>query len=130
MKLIDLARTPAEKKAERARFDAPMASPDAPDYPWGLTVTLDGATLDKLGIKDLPEVGAEVEMMVMAKVVGANIDVNEKAERREVRLQITQMAIEAEDDGEDAKKPRRGDMDADKAYPSMKAKGGAAEKAA
>lgn len=70
-----------------------MAS-DAPEYPYGLQISLDDSSLEKLGLDKLPEVGAEIEIRAVAEVcsVSENKTYEGEVERR-VCLQITDMEV-------------------------------------
>lgn len=90
-KLVDMARTEADKKASQERMEAMMDS-DGPDYPWGLCLNLCNDELDKLGIKELPDVGDEFHIYAVAKVTNVHMSVGETGnDSRGVSLQITQM---------------------------------------
>lgn len=83
--------------SEEAKETNAIAGPDetdAPRYPYGLCIDLDDGSMEKLGIKDLPAVGAE--MTIMAKVVVKSVSSNQyegsDAESR-MSMQITDMEI-------------------------------------
>lgn len=106
-KMVDMARTPAEVKDEIAETCAPCAPSDAkrtaPVYPYGLCVSLDEEVLGKLGIKELPDVGETVHFAALARVTSASeseheTEGGEKQKRCRVELQITNLALESEDD--------------------------------
>ncbi len=111
MKLIDMKR---QSETE----DSTMLSPKTQDeYPWGLRISLDDETLTKLGMAELPKIGAEYKLVALACVV--SISQNESSEgkpSRHVELQIEQMMLmpAAEEEGED-----KGEDMAKKMYPSM-----------
>lgn len=97
-KLVSMKRSAADKRKD-------MGSPCsvesiAPDYPWGLCVNMDGDELDKLGLKDLPEVGTEFMLMAKVKVTSVNQSASESKkkgeydESRRITLQITDLALE------------------------------------
>lgn len=67
MKLVDMKRTAADKKAEREKYDKPC-SIGGDDYPYGLSLTLDAEMLKKLGISDLPKVGTVYTLQASATV--------------------------------------------------------------
>ena len=96
VKMVSMKRSAADKKKD-AGENAPMTS-IAPDYPYGLCIRLDGDELDKLGMKELPQVGTEIPITVKAKVTrvsqsAADTGNKEYDEMRCVELQITDMAI-------------------------------------
>lgn len=89
-KLVDLAYTKAEIKEEKAEYTSGDPSP----YPWGLCLRLEKAELDKLGIKELPQVGSEWHFMAVATVTGVNQSASvTQDEETSVALQITMMQV-------------------------------------
>ncbi len=93
-KLVDMARTAAEKKAEADRFKEPLGPADQRDYPWGLEIRLDHASLEKLGIAELPKPGVEMHVTGVVKVTSVRESADEKSTDRGVELQITHLALE------------------------------------
>lgn len=71
---------------------------DKPQYPYGLKLALDKDIMDKLGMKEMPEVGEKMMLHAMITVV----DLHDSTDYKSVGLQITDMTLE-EDMGE--KKP-------------------------
>lgn len=112
--MVDLARSPKEISEERAGMKSAL-TPDiaVPAYPYGLCISLDEETLEKLGLDgDLPDVGEMVHLVCMAKVTSARQDESVAADgskkiSRRVELQITHMAAEDED-REDTLEEREG----------------------
>lgn len=101
-KLVDMARTDADKKAAQKRMEAMMES-DGPDYPYGLSLCLGKDELEKLGITDLPDVGDEMHIYAVAKVTNVHQSASESGDdSRGITLQICQMGtMEADDADED-----------------------------
>lgn len=96
MKLINLALSKEEAREMQPRT---MAEPELPMYPYGLRIELDDDAIEKLGITELPKVGAE--MMVTAKVCVVSTSTSERQGGDEeccVSLQITDLAIGDEDE--------------------------------
>ena len=56
--LVDMAYTKADKKEEAKEYAVGPGGQIA-DYPWGLCLSLEKKELDKLGVKQLPQVGGE-----------------------------------------------------------------------
>ncbi len=103
-KLVAMARTAAEKKAEKDRWTGTEVS-DAPDYPYGLTITLNDAELKKLGIKELPEVGDEFHIYAVCEVTRVSAFAGkDQPDNRSIELQITDMGAMHEDEGSPASK--------------------------
>lgn len=70
---------------------------DAPDYPYGLTITLDEEALAKLGMPALPQVGQK--MMIQARVEVRSVsqyDSKGGEKEQSVCLQITDMEMSAD----------------------------------
>lgn len=98
MNIVSMKRTAAEKKAMEALYkEGPVSSSE--DYGYGLQLSLGKSELNKLGIKDLPEVGDEFHIYAVARVTSVSAQMSEKmADTRSVNLQITEMGAMHEDD--------------------------------
>lgn len=94
--LTDMKFTKAEAKAQAEEYSKP--SPDnEPSYPWGLEIRLEDESLSKLGLTDLPEVGEEFRLVVVAQVKSASESKMASGRTdRCVCLQITQLGVESE----------------------------------
>lgn len=88
MALVDLKNT-----GDAARTDMEAAD-KTPEYPWGLNVTLNKETLDKLGksITDFA-IGSEHTVAVVMKVQDLSKNVSENYDSESVGLVITQMDL-------------------------------------
>lgn len=97
-KPVDMKLTKREAETD---VPQPVAS-STPRYPWGLTIRLDNTTLDKLGMGELPDVGALCQIMGVGRV----ISVEEReypggdGPRREVSIQIEKLNLAVEDEDE------------------------------
>lgn len=117
---IDLTYTKAEKKEEAKEYASPGP---AMDYPWGLCLHLEKRELDKLGITELPGVGDEFHIAVIAKVTQvAQQSGADRDDSKSVALQITMAQIL---DHESAKEEA---AEYKKAGPETPAKEGAEQK--
>ncbi len=94
--LTDVKRTAADKKKE----DAPY---EESDYPYGLELTLDTPTVDKLGLGAV-EVSQEVRVNAKAFVSSYRSDQRNGKDERRVSLQITELAVMQSGDDADAAK--------------------------
>lgn len=94
MKMIDM-KLPKSKRHETAM---PVSS--GQDYPYGLTINLDNDSLKKLGMKELPEVGAECMVHGVGKIVRVSESAYEKEESRVVEIQITKLALSHDEEEE------------------------------
>lgn len=80
--------------AEAQKSYPEIAVADKPRYPYGLCISLDKDALDKLGIKDLPDIGQE--FMLKAKVEVSGYSESESAGGhvyKSLSLQITEMDL-------------------------------------
>lgn len=93
MKLTDMKRTPKEKKTSME----PKAM-EMPDYGYGLCLRLDNEALEKLGIKALPKVGAEMSISAMGVVTSVSSHESQNRDDRNVEIQIQKLGLDAEDD--------------------------------
>lgn len=111
-KMVDLKRSKTELEDMSSPKIAPTEGYQGPEYPWGLTLTLDDDTLTKLGMSKLPDVDDRFEIRAIAKVqaVRQNKHTGDEKQHRSVELQICKMAVskpeassaqEAVDDGID-----------------------------
>lgn len=85
--LINMKMSAAERKDDDSEIDDP-------EFPWGLSLHLDDATLTKLGM-DLPEVGTLVDIHAVGKVTSVNESADESGERRSTSIQITDLEIDS-----------------------------------
>ncbi|MDG9966938.1 hypothetical protein N7638_02730 [Achromobacter mucicolens] len=95
MNLTDMKLSPDEAK-EMDCCVGGESSDGGPKYPWGLTVSLDDATLRKLGMSELPQVGAQLRLMAVVEVCSTSQHANQDGTDKCVSLQITQMGLEGE----------------------------------
>lgn len=93
MQLTDMKCKPGEYPAPQA-----MAEQPAQKYPFGLRIYLDDESLDKLGVENLPELGAEFTIQAKVRVVSKNEsrDANDEDgdnDYQSMDLQITALAL-------------------------------------
>lgn len=76
--MIDMAKSPETIARETAPMAACAPSPCAvPEYPWGLSISFENETLQKLGLDgNLPTVGDIFEFSAAAKVTSASMTEN------------------------------------------------------
>lgn len=70
---------------------------EEPRYPWGLRITLDNEALQKLDLLAMPAVGES--LMLHARVHVCRVSKSEvegEEKRRDLELQITDLALEAD----------------------------------
>lgn len=95
--------TAAERKARREKYDKPCSVSDGESYPYGLAISLDEESMEKLALKTLPKVG--VKMLLTAEVNVESVEQRESTDggsRRSMRLQITAMDLGAKGSAKDA----------------------------
>lgn len=86
---MKLSKADREQSVEMAR-----PAEDAPRYPWGLSLSLDNESLEKLGIETLPDVDEELLLYATVKVTRvSSADAAEGGKSRDVGLQITAMSL-------------------------------------
>lgn len=89
-KLTDMRLSRADKLEERAESIAA----DMPDYPYGLSLSLDEDALDKLGIS-LPNVGEVFFVLASARVKSVSeSQYSDSNKSQNVSLQIEQLALD------------------------------------
>lgn len=87
--LINMQQTAEEAK----EYTEPKAS-DAPKYPWGLCITLNDDSLEKLGVDTLPAVDTVVTIVAKAQVSRTSEYQTQGGEnQRSIDLQITDMQL-------------------------------------
>lgn len=64
-------------------------------YPWGLRITLDNESLQRIGLnaKSLPAVGDSVTIMAMANVCSVSTRTTDHGDDSNVELQITDIGL-------------------------------------
>ena len=98
MKLTNMKMSKRDKKR---MFGVPtVAGSSGPDYPWGLSISLDNAALKKLNVDELPEAGEECMIHAVGKVTRVSESANEKSTDRSIEIQITKLALVDHDDEE------------------------------
>lgn len=103
-KLVDLARTKAEKKEESDRWEKGMTE-DRPDYPYGLTLSLDHATLKKMGMTDHDfDTGQPVTITAEAMITEDRIETINGEKRHSISLQVQKMGLDQGGDPKVAEK--------------------------
>lgn len=95
MKLVDLKMSKADKKES-----SPMVAGkyEGPDYPYGTCLRLDNASLEKLGMDELPKVGAVMHVSGLGRVTAVSSHESKNRDERTVEIQIEQLGVEDEDD--------------------------------
>lgn len=109
--MVDLKRTAAEKKAEKAEWDAMPMGGEGDDYPYGLRICLDSDTLEKLKLTPLA-VGGRVNFSGFGTVVSARMSESASGKECSMDIQITDLDLSPMDE-KSAASALYGDDDAD-----------------
>ena len=81
----------------------PIPMADAPEYPYGLKICLTQAEFEKLGLDPSEAiVGGIVHLHALARVTSYSCNQTEGGEDCRCELQITDMAVESEDEENEA----------------------------
>jgi hypothetical protein len=94
MNLTNMMMTPAEMKEKQDGCCMPSDAEQKPEYPWGLRLNLCKEDLEKLGVKELPAVGAEMMLIAKVKVIETRQSATENHDSKGMELQVTDMALE------------------------------------
>jgi hypothetical protein len=101
-KFVSLARTPDELKADAEKMGIGGSVPskvEQPIYPYGLCINLDEETIKKLKLDtDDCEVGSTIHICCMATVTDFGQRKMNDGVNRRIELQITDLALENEDE--------------------------------
>ena len=81
-----------KQKPEREEMPGEIDK-DEPRYPYGLCLSLDKNSLEKLGITALPKVGGEMMITAKAKITGTSQYDSQGGSEMRVELQITDMDL-------------------------------------
>ncbi len=96
MDLIDVKRTKEDKKAESERWENPDARDD---YPWGLSISVNEETMEKLGLTDKDfDAGQPVMIHAEGFISEDRVNVFNGKKQRSMSIQFKKMAVEQ--DGE------------------------------
>ena len=84
-----------EKKEMEEATPVPVSPSSKDDYPYGLRISLEDDSLEKLGLKEMPEVGKSMKMEAMCKVCGTSSNQSEGDEgpRKRLEIQLTDMKL-------------------------------------
>lgn len=92
--MVDMRLTPEEQREDMC---VPLGG-NAPEYPYGLSICLDDACLEKLDVDvESLSIGETYHLFVMAKVTSISSNENLNGPKNRVELQITHMSAESED---------------------------------
>lgn len=90
--MADLANMKMSPK-EAKEWAQPTAA-DAPEYPYGLAISLCEEDMAKLGMKDMPPTGTKMTLQAVVVVTSTSVyDTQGEGQERRLELQITDMAL-------------------------------------
>jgi hypothetical protein len=93
--MTDMVMTPQE--ADKSYGLCAPAEASKPRYPYGLCISLDQESLNKLGLEPNCSVGDMLHIFAMAKVTSVSQRDTDKGADCRIELQITHMGVEDED---------------------------------
>jgi hypothetical protein len=85
---------------DKLDLQLPAAVSEAPEFPWGLRITLTHRELEKLGLEADCPVGATIDLRALAKVCSVSRNDGPMGPEDRVELQITDLAVENEEEPE------------------------------
>lgn len=96
MPLTSMALSKTEAKNQ---FGGPPGEDKGPKFPFGLSISLDEESINKLALKSMPKVGDKMSVLATVSVTSVSESENQGEKvRRRVELQITDMALSPEAD--------------------------------
>lgn len=87
--LVDMKRTAADKKAEAEKWEKPYSGDD---YGYGMSISLDNAALEKLGVGDL-DAGETVNLVAECAITADRVETINGKKERSLTIQIHKMAL-------------------------------------
>lgn len=93
------------EKKDSKKDKPSIIADDAPEYPYGMQITIEDKQIDSLGIADM-DVGDVVEFMSKGKITSKTCDAKIDGEQcQRVTVQITDIGFDCCDDEETEMKP-------------------------
>lgn len=98
MDLIDVKRTKADKDAEAKRWED---SEQRDDYPWGLSISINEETCEKLGLSDKDfDAGEPVMVAAEGFISEDRVTLVNGKPRRSMTIQFRKLAVDQDAGGE------------------------------
>jgi len=92
--MVNMEMTKEEAKEYGGLCCAGDSEDKGPKYPWGLQISLDDGSLEKLGITELPPVGTTMLVQAQVTVTSASSSQRQSGDvEQRVELQITDMEL-------------------------------------
>lgn len=99
MDLVDVRRTPEDKKAEKDRWDSPEGQDD---YPYGLSIHINDETMAKLGLTDKDfDAGQPVMIHAEGFISEDSVRTVNGEKKRSMSIQFRKLAVEQGEAGPD-----------------------------
>jgi hypothetical protein len=92
--MVDMALTPEDK--EKNALACTPCGVDQPDYPYGLSISLDETSLAKLGLDADCEVGDLIHLNTIGKVTSISKNSSDSGSRSNVSIQLMYIGLENE----------------------------------
>lgn len=86
MSMIDMKMS--QDESEPSMLQSQEMSPEKPEYPCGLMISLENDQLAKLGINELPKVGSEFNFQAKGVVCRVSMQESEDGDNKCVGIQI------------------------------------------
>ena len=99
---IDMGLTEEDRKHEAMEAEKPSKPPR---YPYGLLIRLESDQIEALGLDEMPDIGAEVNLCGAGCVESLNMGYN--GEGPTMSIQIKALAVEISDDDEKGEKEEK-----------------------
>lgn len=94
MQLVNMARTEEDKRKEKEEWSEPSTA-NMDDYPWGLSIHLDNAAVEKLGLTDKDfDAGQPVSLQAVCMITEDSVRTVNGVKKRSYTLQIQELGIE------------------------------------
>lgn len=94
-----------DMKVDRSKINAGASEPamaEGPEYPYGLRLRLETEDLKKLGLTELPDIGAGMMLVAEAKVCACSQSKALYGEQRSLELQVIAMKVKPSSKGDKA----------------------------
>lgn len=87
--MVSLKRTAADVKEEKAE----LSSPEPQEYPYGVSIDINEEVMEKLGMTEIPKVGAKITITAKAEVTSARQVEGKEYSDSGFCLQITDLEL-------------------------------------
>lgn len=94
MKLANLKRSPAEKKEREKALEKPAVAGHDNDYDYGTRLNLSHEHLEKMGVEELPKLGAKLNLSGHGHVLHSEETLRDGKKERRLELQVSHLGME------------------------------------